>query len=276
MEFFLGIDIGSSSTKGVILDMEKNILAKRVIRTKPKHSDGVEIIIESIIKDIRSSLNSSNREVSREDIKHCIGTGYGRNNIDCADKVITEITCHAKGANYYFPYAKTVIDIGGQDSKVIRIDNEGKVIDFVMNDKCAAGTGRFLEAACKILKVPLEEFGKISRRATSPCKISSTCVVFAESEIISKLAEGVKSESIAKGIHHAMVSRLLSMGKRIRIHPPIVFTGGVAENEGMVEEVVTLLGIEKTAMWVPDEPKIIGALGAALFAYEEWNGGTQK
>jgi predicted CoA-substrate-specific enzyme activase len=268
MECFLGIDVGSSTTKGVVIDGEKRILAKRVIHTKPKHSDGVDIIIESIINDLHSSFNS---QVSREDIKYCIGTGYGRSNIPFADKVITEITCHAKGVHHYFPEAKTVIDIGGQDSKVITIDSDGKVLDFVMNEKCAAGTGRFLEAACKILKISLEELGTISRKAASTCKISSTCVVFAQSEIISKLSEGVQREAIARGIHHAMVSRLLSMGKRIGINSPAVFTGGVAKNQGMVEEVMNQSGIQKNALWTPGEPKITGALGAALLALEEWN-----
>jgi predicted CoA-substrate-specific enzyme activase len=268
MECFLGIDVGSSTTKGVVIDGEKRILAKRVIHTKPKHSDGVDIIIESIINDLRSSFNS---QVPWEDIKYCIGTGYGRSNIPFADQVITEITCHAKGVHHYFPEAKTVIDIGGQDSKVIAIDSDGRVLDFVMNEKCAAGTGRFLEAAGKILKISLEELGTISRKAASTCKISSTCVVFAQSEIISKLSEGIPREAIARGIHHAMVSRLLSMGKRIGINPPAVFTGGVAKNQGMVEEVMNQSGIQKNALWTPGEPKITGALGAALLALEEWN-----
>jgi len=273
MEYFLGIDIGSSSTKGVVIDKEKRILAKQVIRTKPKHSDGVDIVLQSIIEDLRSNVNPG---ISGEDIKHCVGTGYGRNNVECADGVITEITCHARGVHYYFPRVKTVVDIGGQDSKVIRVGEAGKVLDFVMNEKCAAGTGRFLEAACRILKVPLEELGALSQRARTACKISSTCVVFAESEIISRLAEGIESESVAKGIHQAMVSRVLAMGKRIDIRLPLVFTGGVASNEGMVQEVIDQLGIQKTDLWVPEEPKITGALGAALLAWEEWNGRINK
>jgi predicted CoA-substrate-specific enzyme activase len=267
-EYFLGIDIGSSSTKGVLIDKEKQLIAKQVIHTKPKHSDGVDIILEAIMAEIKAALAHS---VSAKDIKHCVGTGYGRSNIDCANQVITEITCHARGVNYYFPEAKTVIDIGGQDSKVINVDREGKVLDFVMNEKCAAGTGRFLEAACRILKIPLEELGPLSARATTACKISSTCVVFAESEIISKLAEGADPESVAKGIHQAMISRLLGMGKRIGLHPPVVFTGGVARNEGMVQEVRTQLNLGEDELWIPTEPKITGALGAALFALEEWN-----
>jgi len=272
MDYFLGIDIGSSSTKGVVLDGEKRILAKQIIHTKPKHSEGADIIIQAILKDLGTAFK---RRVPGKDIKYCVGTGYGRSNIERADKVITEITCHAKGVHYYFPYARTIIDIGGQDSKVIRIDNEGKVIDFVMNEKCAAGTGRFLEAACRILKVPLEDLGKISLDAASSCKINSTCVVFAESEIISKLAEGSEREAVAKGIHQAVVSRLLSMGKRVGVPPPIVFTGGVAENHGMVAEVIIQLGIQKDALSIPLEPKITGALGAALFALEFFASGGQ-
>ncbi len=262
MEYFLGIDIGSSSSKGVLLDAEKRIAAKQVIHTKPKHSDGVDIILESILKE--------HPHIAREDIKYCIGTGYGRNNVEIAGSAVTEITCHARGVNYYFPHAGTVIDIGGQDSKVISIDAEGKVIDFIMNEKCAAGTGRFLEAACKILKIPLEELGNLSMKAVSACKINSTCIVFAESEIISKLAEGADSESVARGIHQAMVSRLLSMGMRIGIHPPVIFTGGVAKNMGMVEEVKIQLGIKPEDLRIPPEPKITGALGAALLAMEAY------
>jgi predicted CoA-substrate-specific enzyme activase len=271
MECFLGIDIGSSSSKGVVIDREKRLLSQRVIHTKPKHSDGVDIILQSITDSLQSSFNPG---VFKEVIKHCVGTGYGRNNVACADNVVTEITCHARGVHYYFPGVKTVIDIGGQDSKVIRIDGEGKVLDFVMNEKCAAGTGRFLEAACRILKIPLEELGALSKRATTSCKISSTCVVFAESEIISKLAEGVEPASVAKGIHQAMISRLLGMGKRIDIQPPLVFTGGVARNEGMVQELMDQLGIQKRDIGVPEEPKITGALGAALLALEDWQKGN--
>ncbi|MGD2088853.1 MAG: acyl-CoA dehydratase activase [Candidatus Aminicenantes bacterium] len=273
MECFLGIDIGSSSTKGVVIDKEKRILAKQVIHTKPKHSDGVDIVLQSIIDDLRSNFNPG---ISKEDIKHCVGTGYGRNNVDCADKVITEITCHARGVHYFYPAVETVIDIGGQDSKVIRVDGGGKVLDFVMNEKCAAGTGRFLEAACRILKVPLAELGALSQQANTACKISSTCVVFAESEIVSKLAEGIEAESVAKGLHQAMIARLLGMGKRIGIRPPLVFTGGVARNQGMIQEIMEQLGIPETDLWVPAEPEITGALGAALLALEECNGKIMK
>jgi len=270
-DFFLGVDIGSSTTKGVAIDKEKRILSKQVIHTKPRHSEGVDIILQSIIDDLRAN---GNPHASKDDMKRCVGTGYGRSNVECAHHAITEITCHARGVHFFFPGARTVIDIGGQDSKVINIDEKGNVLDFVMNEKCAAGTGRFLEAACKILKIPLEELGTISRNAASICKISSTCVVFAESEIISRLAEGIEREAVARGLHQAMVSRLLSMGKRIGIHLPLVFTGGVAKNDGMVEEVIRQSGIQKTDLWIPGEPKITGALGAALLALEEWSNGV--
>ena len=263
MDLFLGIDIGSSSTKGVVVDGAGEVQASCIIRTKPRHRDGVEIILDSLLVDLEAALDGP---VGREDIRYCVGTGYGRSNVECADKVLTEISCHARGVHRHFPAARTVIDIGGQDSKVIRIDEEGNVLDFVMNEKCAAGTGRFLEAVSKILRVRLEDLGELSRGAAGLCKISSTCIVFAESEIISRLAEGTAPESVARGVHQAMVSRLLSMGKRVGLTEPVVFSGGVAENVGMVDEVIHQLNIPAASLLIPPQPKLTGALGAALFA----------
>ncbi len=263
MGYFLGVDIGSASTKGVVLDENNQIVAQKTIRTKPKHREGIEILCNSL----RLALS---QEKIQGDILYCIGTGYGRNNISLANKVVTEISCHARGVHYYFPQVKTIIDIGGQDSKVICINEKGNVDDFVMNEKCAAGTGRFLELVSKILQIPLEDLGKVSMQASYTCKISSTCVVFAESEIISRLAEGVEQEAILKGVHAAVVSRVLGMAKRIGIKPPVVFTGGVGKNLGIIHEVIQQLGIRDEELLLPENPQITGALGAAILAKEEY------
>lgn len=267
MGYFLGIDIGSSSTKGVLIDPNKKIVYEKVIRSKPRHKDGLECIFSMIKKESDTNISHAN---FNKKILYCMSTGYGRKNVDIANQTITEISCHAKGAHYYYPQAQTVLDIGGQDSKVIRLNKSGNVIDFVMNEKCAAGTGRFLELASKILKIPYENFGEISLKAKKDCKISSTCVVFAESEIISKLAEGVEYQSILKAMHTSVVSRLLSMGKRIGIKPPVVFTGGLANNIGVAHEIVNQLNITNDELFVPPNPKTIGAFGASLFAHEEY------
>jgi predicted CoA-substrate-specific enzyme activase len=265
MKYFLGIDIGSTSSKGVVINPESVILSSHTICTKPKHSDGVKIILDLIGQDIKNSLG---QEFCREDF-FCVGTGYGRSNVYCADKIITEITCHAKGAHYFYPNVKTVIDIGGQDSKVIGVNENGEVLDFVMNEKCAAGTGRFLDAASKILHVPVEELGDKTLEAKSICKINSTCVVYAKSEILLKIAEGEDKESIIKGMHAALAARTLNMGKRVGIKSPIVFTGGVAKNKGMVEALIELTGFQRNEIIIPSDPQIVGAFGAALFAREE-------
>ena len=174
---------------------------------------------------------------------------------------MTEISCHAKGALYFIPTARTVVDIGGQDSKVIAIEN-GKVAEFVMNDKCAAGTGRFLEVMAAALNLKVEELGEVAEKAKRATKISSTCTVFAESEVISHLASGEKVEDIVAGIHEAIASRIAAMARRVRIEPDIVLTGGVAKNRAMKKALEKEFGME---IKTPPEPQIVGAVGAALF-----------
>jgi predicted CoA-substrate-specific enzyme activase len=273
MGYFLGIDIGSTLAKGVLLDEAGAILVQKHIRTKPQHNESVKLLLEAIQSAM--GFTGESRDL-RDQLLACVGTGYGRNNIDIAQKSVTEIQCHARGVWHFFPTVRTIIDIGGQDSKVIRLEAGGRVSDFVMNEKCAAGTGRFLEMAGKIFKVPLAELGPISLRAKTVAQISSTCVVFAESEIISLLAEGTPYESIIRGIHCSVVSRLLGMGQRIGLVPPLVFTGGVAENRGIVAEIITQLGIQPQEIQVPTEPKYTGALGAAILAREGYWGDIHK
>jgi len=192
-----------------------------------------------------------------------VTTGYGRSSFPLAHKMITEITCHARGAFYICPETRTVIDIGGQDSKVIRLDKQGRNVDFQMNDKCAAGTGRFLEVMARALEVRLEDLGRLSRSAQRTIKISSMCTVFAESEVVSLIADNQPKEVIIRGLHDAIADRILGMVRRVGVEEKVTLTGGVAKNEGVVLALEERLGVK---VFVPPEPQIIGALGAALLA----------
>ncbi len=176
---------------------------------------------------------------------------------------MTEITCHGIGAFFLLPNAKTVIDIGGQDSKAIRLDATGNAVKFVMNDKCAAGSGLFLERMAQVLEVEVDQLGDLDAQAQRQAVLSSTCVVFAESEVVSLLAEGNAKEDIIRGLHFAISQRVLSLARRVSVEPPVVFSGGVAKNKGMVESLKALCGCD---IFVPVEPQIVGALGAAVLA----------
>jgi predicted CoA-substrate-specific enzyme activase len=265
---YMGIDIGSTSTEAVVLDEHHKIVTQQIMDTDPNHKTCTDKILTLVDRELAKIYNEP---ITREDIQYCVGTGCGRENIHCAGKTVTEISCHAKGVRYYFPTVRTVIDMGGQDSKVIRIADGGEVLDFVMNEKCAAGTGQFIEAVSEICEVSLDEMGDISLQAEFETGISSMCTVFAESEIISKLAEGAGKEPVIKGLHAAIAFRVLTMGKRIGINPPLVFTGGVAKNIGMVRELLDRTGFKKKELLVPPDPQFTGALGAALSAVEEYN-----
>lgn len=248
-----GIDIGSLTAKCALLK-DGELLAYRVIGVSPNLERTAEEVFEETIKVAG---------VERGEVGAVVATGYGRNKVSFADKRVTEISCHAKGALYFIPTARTVIDIGGQDSKVIAIEN-GKVSEFVMNDKCAAGTGRFLEVMASALNLKIEELGDVAERAERLTKISSTCTVFAESEVISHLASGERVEDIVAGIHEAIASRIAAMARRVRIEPDVVLTGGVAKNKAVKKAFERILGME---VKIPPEPQIVGAVGAALFAY---------
>jgi len=252
---FLGIDIGSSSSKAVILDQELKQLANTVVNTGTG-TQGPE-------KAVASALLQAGLE--REQILRTVVTGYGRMTYENADKQITEITCHGKGVAFLVPEARTVIDIGGQDAKVIRLNETGGIENFVMNDKCAAGTGRFLEVMARILDCGIEELAALAEKATEEVNISSTCTVFAESEIISQLATGAKKENVAKGAHKSVAKRVAGLASRIGIKPEITMTGGVALNKGVVEALEKELGAPITVI---ENPQSAGALGAALYAAE--------
>lgn len=252
MNIISGIDIGSATTKSVILS-NKKILGFSVIPTGGNaNKSGLAAL----------DIALDNAKVKRNDVKTIVATGYGRVSADFADKVVTEITCHGFGAKWLHPRIGGVIDIGGQDSKAIVVKQDGNIEEFVMNDKCAAGTGRFIELIANVLQIPLENVGKIALKGKNPADISSMCAVFAESEVVSLIAHGVSEANILAGIHQAIARRVISMAHRTGIkNRTMAITGGVAKNIGMVKALEKELG---TKIVIPKEPQIIGALGAAL------------
>lgn len=247
----VGIDIGSITTKIAMMDGGK------ILHTDVALS-GYDM--DKAWRDIYAKMLQSTGK-KEADVKYIISTGYGRNIVDAAQKKITEITCHAAGAKYFYPKVKAVIDIGGQDSKFIKIDDSGNVADFVMNDKCAAGTGRFLEVMARALHVEIKDFAAMSKKATKAAVISNMCTVFAESEVISLIAKGESRENIIAGIHESIASRMMSMMNRSGVVKPIVMTGGVSKNMGMRDALERKVG---TKIDVPEQAQICGAIGAAI------------
>jgi predicted CoA-substrate-specific enzyme activase len=250
-----GVDVGAASGEVVIWDGEE-IRAFSIVPTGFNSRRAAYLAMEK-------ALEGTN--IAQEDIDSIVATGYGRVAIDYAQRQVTEISCYAKGINHLHPEVKTIIDIGGQDSKVISVDKDGRVVDFLMNDKCAAGTGRFLEVMAKALELEVGDLGGISLQAQEPLQISSTCTVFAESEVVTLVAEGVGREDIVAGLHLAIAKRTLSMVRRLGLFPPVAMAGGVAKNVGVVSAIEEEIG---GRLIVPSEPQIIGALGAAILAME--------
>jgi predicted CoA-substrate-specific enzyme activase len=203
--------------------------------------------------------------VDRQQIGFVVGTGYGRYKIEAGDTQVTEISCHARGAHVLFPDTRTVIDMGGQDTKAIKLGAEGDVVDFCMNDKCAAGTGRFLAGAADVLGLTLDEIGEISLRGTKPVRLTSVCTVFVESDILSHLAQRKTVEDILAGVHEAIAIRTVGLVRRVGMDSEITFTGGVARNIGMVRALMAKLG---QPLNTSPESQYMGALGAALFALD--------
>jgi predicted CoA-substrate-specific enzyme activase len=209
--------------------------------------------------------------VERSDVAYVIGTGYGRYKVTFGDTQVTEISCHARGGQYLFPKTRTVLDIGGQDTKAIKIGPEGQVLDFCMNDKCAAGTGRFLGAAAMALDIPLGELGPLALLAKNAVKITTTCTVFAETEIINWLARGKKVEDVLMGVHQAIATRSISLLRRVGVEDEVTFTGGVTRNNAMVKILEEML---ETHLNVSEEAHYMGAIGASLFALEKAQSGA--
>jgi len=248
-----GVDVGAVSAKSVILNGGKIVGSC----TLPTGHDIPAIAAE--VTEVALEM----ADLTMADLKFTIATGYGRKATPFADLAVTEIVCHAAGAHWVVPGTRTVIDIGGQDSKAIRVDENGRVVEFAMNDKCAAGTGRFLEVMARALNLAINEFAEISLLSTNPCRISSVCTVFAESEVVSLRAIKTPREDIVAGLHKAATNRVVTMAKPIGISDTVVFTGGVAKNKAMIKALEEEIGHK---IVVPDDPQIIGALGAALIA----------
>jgi (R)-2-hydroxyacyl-CoA dehydratese activating ATPase len=251
----IGIDLGSRMSKIVALQ-NNQIIYDEVTDTGVNPQKTATRLLENVLQST---------EINRSGINKIFSTGYGRNIVPFADKRISEISCHAKGVSYYYPKARTVIDIGGQDSKAILLGINGKVIDFVMNDKCAAGTGRFLEVVANILEITVNDLQRISEESKEDIDINSTCVVFAESEIIGLIAAGKAPADIVKAIHRSIAKRIKNLIASMSLQKPVVFTGGVAQNMGMQKAIAKTL---REDLLVPENSFITGALGAALLAAE--------
>lgn len=256
--YTMGVDIGSTASKGVILKGGKDIVSSSIVPVGTGTS-GPSRVLQELFKS---------SQLTRKDISRIIATGYGRMNFDYADKQISELSCHAKGTYNIFPNARTIIDIGGQDAKVLKLNSKGRLMNFVMNDKCAAGTGRFLDVMANVLEIKTCDLSKLADKSKNEVDISSTCTVFAESEVISHLSEGEKPEDIAAGIHRSIVRRVSSLTKRIGIEKDVVMTGGVAKNGSVVRFMEKELGLPIS---VSKYAQIMGALGAAIYAWEEMN-----
>ncbi|MBI2918165.1 MAG: 2-hydroxyglutaryl-CoA dehydratase [Chloroflexi bacterium] len=251
-----GVDVGSTQTKAIIMDRERRIVGRTLIDTGAHVTRAAE-------RAFQHALEQASLE--RSAIGFVVGTGYGRYKVTFGDTQVTEISCHGRGAHFIFPGTRTVIDMGGQDAKGIRVNPSGEVQDFVMNDKCAAGTGRFLKNAAEVLNLSLDEIGDVSLRGRSPVRLSTVCTVFVESDIMSYLAQNRSVEDILAGIHSAVAARTIALVRRVGIEEEVTFTGGVARNTGMVRSLEQKL---EMVLNVSPESHYVGAIGAALFALD--------
>jgi predicted CoA-substrate-specific enzyme activase len=257
MAYAAGVDVGSTQTKAVVVDEEERIVGRALLET------GANVVTVAE-KAFRAALGDGG--IEEQEVPFVVGTGYGRYKVTFGNAQVTEISCHARGAARMFPSTRTVLDMGGQDTKAIRVHPGGQVLDFCMNDKCAAGTGRFLQAASFALEIPLDELGPRALAAERPVRITTTCTVFAESEVLSWLARGKKVEDILMGVHRSIATRSLALLRRVGVESEVTFTGGVSRNQGMVAVLNEELGLK---MNVNEESHFMGALGAALFALDQ-------
>jgi predicted CoA-substrate-specific enzyme activase len=250
------VDVGSTQTKAVILDADRRVVGRSLINTGAN-------VIRAAERAFLAALEDA--QLHRDSISAVVGTGYGRYKVMFGDTQVTEIGCHARAAKLFFPGTRTVIDMGGQDAKGIKVGDSGEVLDFVMNDKCAAGTGRFLAASAEALDMPLADIGPLALRAVTPVKLSTVCAVFVESDIMSYLAQGKSVEDVLGGVMSAIAARTVALVRRVGIEPEVTFTGGVSLNVGMVKALELKLGFPLN---VSPESTFMGAIGAALFALE--------
>ncbi len=254
--YTLGIDIGSTSSKAVVMKDGKEIIKKVLVKVGTGTS-GPAQLLQNLFED---------QEIQQIDIQRTVVTGYGRMSFKEADKQISELSCHARGVHFLFPSARTVIDIGGQDAKALKLNDRGMLLNFSMNDKCAAGTGRFLDVMARVLETDIDDMGSLSAQAQTAAPISSVCTVFAESEVISHLSRGTKTPDIIAGIHRSVAQRVGMLAHKLGVENDVVMTGGVAQNSGVVKAMAEAL---KTPVRVSEYPQYTGAIGAAIYAFDE-------
>lgn len=260
MSFHCGVDIGSLTCDVAILDGEGQLVAHEIMLTGARSKLAID-------RALTAALNELGLE--REALTTLVATGYGRDRVDGRTQAVTEITCHARGAHALFPETQLVLDVGGQDCKAVRLDSDGRVVDFHMNDKCASGTGRFFEVMARALEIDLDEFGPLALRSKKPVLLSSVCTVFAESEVVSLVAADEPPENIAMGLCQAAALRVFGLAQKAGLARPITMTGGGALNSGLVRSIERLLCVDIN---VPERPQLAGALGAALLGWEASGG----
>lgn len=251
----IGLDVGSTTTKAVMIDSDGKVLGSCIVPTGASGVGAARKCLRELSRESGADTNSVST----------VSTGYGRSLIDFAKRSVTEITCHSIGVHHLNSSIRFLIDVGGQDSKAIRVGESGRPADFELNDKCSAGTGRFLEVMARVLEVSIDQLGPFALQSKSPCMISSTCTVFAESEVVGRLGAGENSRDIAAGVHAAMASKIGTLSKRVGVVAPVCVTGGVALNPAFRYYLSKQLDVE---LWIPTNPQITGAIGAALLALE--------
>jgi (R)-2-hydroxyacyl-CoA dehydratese activating ATPase len=256
MAYGAGVDVGSTQTKAVVVDETGRIVGRAITDTGAN-------VMQAAETAFREALVGG--DLREEEVEYVVGTGYGRYKVTFGNTQVTEISCHGRGAVHMFPGTRTVVDMGGQDTKAIRVSPRGEILDFCMNDKCAAGTGRFLGAASSALEIPLDQLGPVALRGERPVKISTTCTVFAETEVVSWLGKGKKIEDILLGVHRSIASRSVALLWRTGVEEEVTFTGGVARNVAMIDALNRELKLQVN---VSEDSHYIGAIGAALFALD--------
>ncbi len=256
---FAGVDVGSMSAEAVLLK-DDEMIASSIIVVKPNPVDSATTVMDTVLEEANLRL---------KDITFCVSTGYGRERIPFAQHNISEISCHGKGARWANPRVHTIIDVGGQDCKAIRVDEAGDLKDFVMNDKCAAGTGRFLEGIAKTFGVPVSELGQMALEGDDPVPISSICTVFTQFDVMVHLGEGQSMQNVALGVAETLATRVNRLVAKVGIEDEVCVTGGVAKNAAVVKALERVIGRQVCDLGV--DPQIVGALGAALFAKERYS-----
>jgi (R)-2-hydroxyacyl-CoA dehydratese activating ATPase len=254
-KYYAGLDMGSVSIKAALIS-EKQLIATSLIASGGNYKNGARKVMDDVL---------AHAGISRERLSGLVVTGLGADSSPFGGRQISDISCQAKGCHCLFPTARTIIDIGGQFSKAARITPEGRIADFLMSEKCATGSGRFLQVIARILHVSLDDIGQLSLQSENPIEFSTNCAVFAESETISRIAEGAKAADILAGVHHAMAAKVSMLVKRLKLTPDVVLTGGGGEDQGLVQAIGDAL---KVKIWVPDQPRISAAFGAACLAQE--------